>query len=290
MPDSPADIRSPRTQIVSLYERASGGQSLLTPELERLYAGGLSFPEPRTDRPHIAGNFVQTIDGVVTYGIPGRSGGGPISGFSTDDRFVMGLLRSLADAVLIGSGTLHGDPGHVRIPEHIYPDGKDLYAGLRNKLGKPPLPIIVVLTASGHVDLNEPTFHTKCLQAVIITTEEGASRLVAEAKNVPGTLVRSTGEKGVTTPGAVLGILRREFGVRMLLHEGGPTIFGQFLAAGMIDELFLTLAPQIAGRESGNRRPSIAGEAVFMPETARWLSLQSVKRALGHLLLRYTSM
>ena len=51
----------------------------------------------------------------------------------------MGLLRSVADAVLVGSGTLHGDPGHVRIPAFIYPEAKELYAELRRKLGKPSL-------------------------------------------------------------------------------------------------------------------------------------------------------
>jgi riboflavin biosynthesis pyrimidine reductase len=68
----------------------------------------------------------------------------------------------------------------------------------------------------------------------------------------------------------VLKILADEFGIRLLLHEGGPTIFGEFLSAKVIDELFLTLAPQIAGRRSGTQRPSVAGEALFLPETAPW--------------------
>jgi riboflavin biosynthesis pyrimidine reductase len=67
-------------------------------------------------------------------------------------------------------------------------------------------------------------------------------------------------------------------GERLLLHEGGPTIFGQFLRASVSDELFLTLAPQIAGRAASTPRPSIAGEAVFLPTSAQWFVMQSVKR------------
>jgi riboflavin biosynthesis pyrimidine reductase len=147
-------------QIVTLYEREEAKEQFLTPQLQRLYGGDLSFPEPHGSRPYVIGNFVETIDGVVSFRIPGRSGGGEISGGSDEDRFVMGLLRSVSDAVLVGSRTLHEDPGHVRIPAFIYPEAKDLYAELRRKLGKPPLPLNVILTASGKVDLDEPTFHT----------------------------------------------------------------------------------------------------------------------------------
>src|SRR5262249_46893708 len=212
-----------------------------------------------------------------------------ISGGSAEDRFVMGLLRNVSDAVLIGSGTLHGDPGHVRIPTFIYPEAKDLYAELRRKLGKPPLPLNVVLTASGKIDLDEPTFHTDGLPTAIVTTKEGASRIASDHGDIPHITVRSTGEAVSTTPAAVLRILADEFGIRLLLHEGGPTIFGEALAAKMIDELFLTLAPQMAGRQSAAPRPSIAGDTLFLPEMAPWFGLRSVKRASHHLLLRYTS-
>lgn len=275
-------------QIVTLSEQESQGEGLLTLDLQRLYGGNLFFPEMH-DRPYVIGNFVETLDGVVSFLIPGKSGGSPISGGSADDHFVMGLLRSVADAVLAGSGTLRGDPGHVRIPELIYPDGKDLYAALRKKLGKPPLPLNVILTASGRVDLNEPTFHTDGLQAVIVTTEEGMARIESGRSDRSHVAVRSTGERGSTSPEKVLKILYDEFQVRLLLHEGGPTIFGEFLAAKLIDELFLTLAPQIAGRGRNIQRPSLAGESLFLVETAPWLSLASIKRGSDHLLLRYLS-
>jgi riboflavin biosynthesis pyrimidine reductase len=276
-------------QIVTLYEREEPKEQFLTRELQRFYGGSLSFPERPSNRPYVIGNFVETIDGVVSFRLKGRSGGKEISGGSGEDRFVMGLLRSVSDAVLVGSRTLHEDPAHVRVPAFIYPEAKDLYAELRSKLGKPPLPLNVVLTASGEVDLDEPTFHTEGLPIAIITTNAGASRIASEHGDISPITVRSTGEAGSTTPGAFLKILADEFGIRLLLHEGGPTIFGQYLAAKMIDELFLTLAPQIAGRESVAQRPSIAGGIAFLPEMAPWFGLRSVKRARDHLLLRYTS-
>jgi riboflavin biosynthesis pyrimidine reductase len=275
--------------ITTLYERKEP-RKRLPQELAELYDGDLSFPEGRDHGPYVIGNFVQTIDGVVSYSIPGRSGGDEISGSSTDDRFVMGLLRSMADAVLVGSGTLNGDPGHVRIPEFIYPGAKDLFADLRKKFNKPPLPLNVILTGSGNVNLNEATFRRDGLSTAIITTEEGFDHLAREHGDaLKRTTVRSTGEVGKTTPAAVLKILADEFGVRLLLHEGGPTIFGEFLGVGLIDELFLTLAPQIAGSQARAPRPSLTGKTFFLPETAPWFALESLKCGSDHVLLRYVS-
>ncbi|MEK8091188.1 dihydrofolate reductase family protein [Methylocystis sp. IM3] len=234
------------------------------------------------------GNFVETIDGVVSFGLPGRSGGEEISGGKPEDLFTMGLLRSMADAVLFGSGSLHAAHGHLRTPAFVYPQAKELFAQLRARLGKPLLPLSVILTSSGNINLDEATFHTPGLAAVVITTNEGALRLARAHRDKLGSVaVRSTGESGTTTPAAVLGILADEFRVRLLLHEGGPTVFGIFLAANMVDELFLTLAPQIAGRGVEAQRLGLAEQALFLPETAPWFTLQSVKQASDHLLLRY---
>ena len=277
-------------QITTLYERNHPKEPLLSPGLQRLYGGDLFFPPLPDGRPYVIGNFVETIDGVISYLIPGRSGGEEISGRNAEDRFTMGLLRAVSDAVLFGSGSLHAAHGHLRIPEFVYPQAKDLFVELRRKLGKPPWPLNVVLTASGDINLDEPTFHTAGLRTVVITTEDGALRLASKyGDKLSGIAVRSTGEAVSTTPAAILKILAEEFGVRLLLHEGGAIVFGLFLSAKMVDELFLTLAPQIAGRQIRLQRPSIAGEALFSPETAPWFSLESVKQATNHLILRYVS-
>jgi riboflavin biosynthesis pyrimidine reductase len=93
-------------------------------------------------------------------------------------------------------------------------------------------------------------------------------------------------EKGIS-PSAILTWLRREAGVELLLLEAGPTLFGEFLAGGFIDELFLTVAPQIAGRAAGNPRPGLVANVEFSPATAPWWKLLSTKGAADYLFLRY---
>ena len=112
-------------QITTLLDRTDAlGPSVLPEELRILYGGDLRFPSHR-DRPYVIGNFVSTLDGVVSFEIPGKSGGGDISGFNEADRFIMGLLRASADAVIVGAGTLREvAPGHLWLAEHVYPEAK----------------------------------------------------------------------------------------------------------------------------------------------------------------------
>ncbi len=73
----------------------------------------------------------------------------------------------------------------------------------------------------------------------------------------------------------------------LLLHEGGPKLFGPFLTAGLVDQLFLTIAPQIGGRSAEDERPGVAAGVRFVPDTAPWLALISAKQQGSHLYLRY---
>jgi riboflavin biosynthesis pyrimidine reductase len=82
-------------------------------------------------------------------------------------------------------------------------------------------------------------------------------------------------------------LLRSRFGVQTLLHEGGPTPFGQFLGAEAVDEVFLTLSPQIAGRKGDSIRPALSQAVEFMPDSAPWFQLFSVKQKAEHMYLRY---
>jgi riboflavin biosynthesis pyrimidine reductase len=92
---------------------------------------------------------------------------------------------------------------------------------------------------------------------------------------------------GAIAPRAILQLLQSQFGVKTLLHEGGPTLFGQFLAADAVDELFLTLSPQIAGRERDATRPAVVQGVQFMPDSAPWFQMVSVKEQAAYLYLRY---
>lgn len=263
---------------------------MLTPELQRLYGGDLAFPSSK-DQPYVIGNFVATVDGIVSFRIPGKSGGGDISGNNESDRFVMGLLRASADAVVIGAGTLHATAaGHAWTAESIYPGGARFYQEYRTSvLGKPKAPLTVIVSASGVVDLGRPMFRAPGLAIRILTTGKGVDRLrAAGVDNLANTeAVALDDAAGVLAPATMLQYLRTACGVRLLLHEGGPTLFGEFVGAGLVNECFLTVAPQLAGGSLEKPRPTMVWGTEFTPETAPRLRLLSLKQSGDHLFLRY---
>jgi riboflavin biosynthesis pyrimidine reductase len=271
--------------------REAPAHPVLPEELRIAYGGDLWFPPPGPERPYVIGNFVSTVDGVVTYQIAGQSGGGDISGFNDQDRFIMGLLRTSADAVMMGAGTFHDTaPEHLFIAARVYPEARDLYARYRlETLLKKEPPLHVVVSASGRLDLTRAIFRTPGIRTLIVTTKAGGDLLAAGGVvSLASTEVRML-EGPPIAPAAILKLLRGEFGVSLLLHEGGPTLFGKFVADGCVNELFLTVAPQIAGRNPPPPRPGfITGEG-FTPETAPWLDLVGVKQRGSHLYLRYSA-
>ena len=74
---------------------------------------------------------------------------------------------------------------------------------------------------------------------------------------------------------------------QVILVEGGPQLLGDFFAEGLLDVLFLTLAPQIAGRDASTERPGLVEGHRFAPEHPLWGTLVSIKRGGSHLFLRY---
>jgi|SRR5579863_7292018 len=263
----------------------------LPPALQELYDGDLHFPATPADRPLVIANFVSTLDGVVSYEVKGQADGSTISGSNLPDRFIMGLLRASADAVIVGAGTLHEvSPDSLWIPESTYPDAKHLYANYRvNVLHQPECPFLVVVSGSGRLELERAIFRTPGVRTVVITTSAGSDILAREgATKLPSVQIQALdSSRGTIAPGEILRLLYTHFGVRRLLHEGGPTLFGQFLAAEAVDELFLTLSPQIAGRKADPVRPGIVQGMEFMPASAPWFQLLSVKQMAEHLYLRY---
>ena len=255
------------------------------------YDGALPLSPPPAARPFVLANFVSTLDGVVSYGLKGQAGGSTISGADPADRFIMGLLRASADAVIVGARTLH-DAGRKSLwtPEYTYPEAKDLYKDYRaNILHKPEYPLVVVVSGSGRLELESAVFHTPGVRIVVMTTSAGSDALArAGATKMPSVEIQAfKAENGALSPLAMLEVLSNQYGIRRLLHEGGPTLFGQFMAAEVIDELFLTLSPQIAGRSSGTMRPALVEGTEFVPASAPWFQLLSVKQSGDHLYFRY---
>lgn len=271
--------------LETLFETKRGTVLSLTPNLARRY-GCLRMPRPRA-RPHVISNFVTTLDGIVSLQTKGHSGGGDISGFSAQDRMVMGLLRAIADVVIVGAGALNADRRHVWTAETIFPELAAAYRQLREAMGKRGTPLNVVVSGSGRLDLRLPVFASGAVSALIVTTVPGAKRL--RKQRVPDSVeIRAIRGSGSTIPAAaILDAVCRVSAGKLILVEGGPRLLGDFYAQRLIDEQFLTLAPQIAGREVSDGRLSLVMGKTFAPRDARWGTLIDVRRGKSHLFLRY---
>ncbi len=272
------------TPLQSLFDVARGRDLPLPPDLSALY-GRLAFP-PHPGRPSVLGNFVTTLDGVVSLNEPGHASGGDISGFNRHDQVVMGLLRAMADAVIVGAGTLRSVPQHRWTAQYIYPSLADVYQQLRISLGKPAPPLNVIVTAHGEVSLDLPVFQSGEVPVLLVTTKQGAERIRAHHPP-PGIELQAVQSAGPLSARAILQAVNRMRQCDVILVEGGPQLMGDFFAEQALDELFLTLAPQIAGRDTEVERPGLVMGKRFAPEHPLWGTLTSVKRGESHLFLRY---
>jgi riboflavin biosynthesis pyrimidine reductase len=272
--------------LETLFDAKRGRALKLTPNLLRLY-GNLRMPQARSPQ-YVFSNFVSTLDGVVSLQVRGHAGGADISGSSIQDRMVMGLLRAIADVVIVGTGTLEADPQHMWTPDGICPDLTDDYRTLRMALRKPAVPLNVLVSGGGQLDLRLPVFTSGRVQTVVITTTAGAKHLV-KRKTPPSLKILAIPRcRRMIPPSSILRAVGRLNAGKRILIEGGPRLLGEFYARGLVDEQFLTLAPQIAGREDGDGRLSLVMGQAFPPGNTRWGVLADVRRGASHLFLRYT--
>jgi riboflavin biosynthesis pyrimidine reductase len=240
------------------------------------------LPEPRTvtleellstldlvygahsDRPRTFANFVATADGRAAF--QGRSG--PLS--DEADRAMFHGLRELVDAVLVGTGTLRVE----RYGRLVGDRPRRLW---RTESGLSPEPLACIVTRSGEVPIDIPLFAEPEARIVIFTSEaldvSGCAADVDVIRVDPGELTLTT----------ALRRLRREYDVRGLLCEGGPTLFGAMLQETLVDELFLTLVPKLSG---GGSAPSVS-EGPELAELHPLKPIWALERD-GSLFLRYS--
>ena len=255
-----------------LYE-ANGLPTFDLPnELQSAYGGSFGLAEPR-----VYANFVSTVDGVTA--IPSLPNSNTlVAAGSASDRFVMGLLRACADAVVIGSGTLAAAPGSVWSAGQAYPAGEGPFSELRRRLGRLGPSEIVILSGSGSVDPAHPVFEAG---ALVLTSDAGLQKL---GDRLPSTATAlSLGADRELDARAVVETLTAR-GHRLILSEGGPRVIGGFLAAGLVDELFLTVSPLLVGRADDERFALVEGTDLLPGAEARLLG---VRRDHDHLFLRY---
>jgi riboflavin biosynthesis pyrimidine reductase len=248
----------------------------LPADLHHLY-GRLGFPTPV-----VYSNFVGSLDGVVTLGSK-PSAGSIISGKYPADRFLMGLLRACADAVVIGAGTLRATPGHLWTPAHVYPELATEFISLRSALGRTTEPQLVVITSGGDIDPSHPAM---VKGALVITTDGGAKAIGGSLPATCEVIAQGKGDKGASVDlRAALAVLRSR-GLEVVLTEGGPHLMGELIDGGLLEETFLTISPVIAGRDVETRLGMVEG-VELLPKLGVWGSLLSARRHGDYLFLRY---
>ena len=198
----------------------------------------------------------------------------------------MGLLRAAADAVVVGAGTARAVRNHVWTPEYVFPEFAQVYAALRTEMGKDGPPLNVIVTASGRLNFDRRLFQSGEVPVLIITTSEGRDHIY---RHQPSQSVRVAAIDGVSslTTQVILDAVSEAGKDDVILVEGGPQLMGDFLAERRLDEMFLTLASQIAGRDGSVERPGLVSGRIFAPEEPLWGRLVGVKRGRSHLFLRY---
>jgi riboflavin-specific deaminase-like protein len=214
------------------------------------------------DRSHLALNMVASVDGRAA--LDGRSA----ALTNPFDRALFHALRAQADAVLVGSRTLSADRYGPLIP-----DAERRRA--REDRGLSPSPLTCVITRSGSVDFAVPLFQDRGSTVLVL------AETPAEPPVCPADVRWLALDPSELEPDAVLRRLRAEHGARVVLCEGGPTLNAGLLRAGVVDEVFLTVAPLIAG--GGDPLTIVAGD-VGSPVA---LDLRWVAESGGGLFLRY---
>ena len=269
---TPPGLRNP----LSLLFEADGLEATDLPEpLLTWYGGPLPLAGSR-----LVANFVATLDGVVA--LPAVPESNRLIGADSEaDRFVMGLLRAYADVVLIGSGTLHGSPKTLWTADFAFPTGRAAYDDWRRRRTLPPSPLLAVMTASGQVDVDHPALQAG---AVVLTTETGASALRGRLP-ARSTVRVLPGDSRVDPLAAVAAL--HEMGHHNILSEAGPRVFGSLLRAGLVDDLFLTQSPLIAGRDSGDPPLSLVEGTALLPDQRVDTRLVSIRRHSEHLFAHY---
>ena len=261
------------------------------------FAGNIGFPQPPPQRPWVYANFVQSIDGIVSFG--GTRPGGEWIARSRHDRWMMDLLRAHADALICGSHSLIVEARYGKIsggPVYRIVD-PELLQLRQQVLRKDKLKIIVV-TGSGTLRPEEyRLFHSEHVDAWIATTPEGSRFLGGFDRR----RLLVSGEGTRVDFHSLFQLLREEHGVRYLLCEGGPRLYGAMLRAEVVDEKFLTISPQEIGLEpplssesveqqsnevTNERLTSVSGPGLTV-ETARWYQWISSRRAGDHEFNRY---
>ncbi|MFD4759288.1 pyrimidine reductase family protein [Streptomyces sp. NPDC058439] len=225
-----------------------------------------AYAYPEQAGPWLRANMVSTLDGAAQH--DGRSQ--PIS--CASDMRIFGTLRGLADAVVVGAET-------VRLEGYRPARAREAFAARRAAAGQGPAPAIAVVSGSLDLDFSLPLFVSPLVPTLVLTGAGAPPDRIVAARQA-GAEVVIAGEGSRVDPARVVRELA-ERGFKRLLTEGGPRMLGQFVAAGVLDELCLTVSPMLT---AGDAQRIAGGPSVAVPER---FGLASLLEEAGFLFTRY---
>jgi riboflavin-specific deaminase-like protein len=189
-----------------------------------------------------------TVDGKIT-----TRNFTPVDFTSREDKQHLFRQRALADAVLIGHTSLTRDNVRLGISE-------DLRA-VRIKRGQTAAPLRVIVSNEGKIDSQLKVFQSEISPVLVFSTKRMPKDVRSELRQKKAVLHLS--DKKDVDLREMLRTLRRDYKVRRVACEGGPTLFRSMLELGLIDELNLTIAPYLFG---GAVAPTLTGlSKEFLP-------------------------
>jgi riboflavin-specific deaminase-like protein len=235
---------------------------LIPPEgeesLEDLYTE-VGFPDPPPGRPHVFLHMVMSVDGAASVD------GGTAGMGGAADRGAFSRLRAACDVILVGAETARAED---------YGPPRTVDADVE---GEPARPRVAVVTASGRLDPGARLFSDPRRRPLVVAPQDAPGERLAALEDVADVLRVGSGRVDL---GSALALLLDE-GIQVVLCEGGPTLNAALLRAGLVDEIFLTVSPQIVGT-SPHR--IVDGD---LPGGPLSLRLTELREHGGELLLRY---
>jgi riboflavin biosynthesis pyrimidine reductase len=232
------------------------------------YGGSIGFATPR-----LYANVTTSLDGAFESAGPFQ----PSESAGPHLKFLTGLLRSCADAVVVGGDVGTGRPDVCLSAEDAYPPAAPAYARLRRLRGCSPRPRPVVLFSGDGPGRTPP----ELVAGTLVLASERCARSLRERLPASTALIELT--ESSTQPHEVVDALRGR-GYELILCEGCPAFVGAFLRAGAVDEIFLTHAPLLAGRTGPGSQNGLGSLLLDRVVSARLLSL---RRAGSYIFSRY---
>ncbi|OEJ41558.1 hypothetical protein AR457_08060 [Streptomyces agglomeratus] len=230
-------------------------------------ADAYAYPKERgASGAWLRANMVSSLDGAAQH--EGRSQ--PIS--SDTDMRIFGTLRALADVVVVGAET-------VRLEGYRPARAREAFAARRAAAGQGPAPAIAVVSASLNLDFSLPLFTSPLVPTLVLTGATAPVDRVRAAREA-GAEVLVVGDGAAVEPPRMVEALAAR-GLTRLLTEGGPRLLAQFIAAGVLDELCLTVSPVLT---AGRAQRIADGPGVSVPER---FALASVLEEAGFLFTQY---